>query len=249
MNEKDYRDFYDRVGELNGWNFSRLKCRVEGNAAQLYEEVLKVCKHTDLLLDIGTGGGEAILELHEAAQLLVGIDLSSGMIETAKANLRHAGVSNVRFIQMDAKRIDFPQQFFNVVSCRHSEFSAHQVAKVLSNDGTFFTQQVSEMDKQNLKHAFGRGQSYGDSDGNLMKSYIQDLSAAGFTNIKSFEYDSAEYYQSPEDLIFLLKYTPIIPDFGQNRNDFDILNKFITENQDEKGIRTNSKRFIITARK
>jgi SAM-dependent methyltransferase len=249
MNEKEYRDFYDRVGQSNGWDFSKLQCRVEGIAASLYEEVLKVCKGSDLLLDIGTGGGEAILAIHEAALLLVGIDLSSGMIQTAKSNLRKSGVPNVRFLQMDAEKLDFPDPFFDVVSCRHSRFSALQIAKVLSDDGIFLTQQVSERDKMNLKQAFGRGQSYGDLDGILMKRYVQDLSVAGFTEIKSFEYDTVEYYQSHEDLIFLLKHTPIIPDFGQNLIDFEILRAFIAENQSEKGIRTNSKRFMIKARK
>jgi hypothetical protein len=249
MNEEEYRDFYDRVGQSNGWDFSTLQCRVEGIAANLYEEVLNVCKGSDLLLDIGTGGGEAILAIHEAALLLVGIDLSSGMIQTAKSNLRNSGVPNVRFIQMDAEKLDFPDQFFDVVSCRHSGFSAHQVAKVLSDDGTFLTQQVSEWDKNNLKQAFGRGQSYGVLDGILMKRYVQDLSEAGFTEIKLFEYDSVEYYQSYHDLIFLLKHTPIIPDFGQTQDDFEILRAFIAENQSEKGIRTNSKRFMIMARK
>ncbi|MFC5401117.1 class I SAM-dependent methyltransferase [Cohnella soli] len=249
MNEKEYRDFYDRVGQLNGWDFSKLKCRVEETQANLYEEVKKCCKRSDLLLDIGTGGGEAILALREAALILVGIDLSSGMIQTANANLRNSGATNVRFIQMGAERLDFPEQFFDVISCRHSDFSAHQVAKVLSNGGTFFTQQVSEGDKINLKQAFGRGQSYGESDGNLMKKYINDLSEAGFIEIQSFEYDSAEYYETPEDFMFLLKHTPIIPGFGQNQDDFEILRAFIGDNQTEKGIRTNSKRFIIKARR
>ncbi|MFC5703246.1 class I SAM-dependent methyltransferase [Cohnella faecalis] len=249
MNEKEYMDFYDRVGPLNGWDFSKLKCRVEGTPANLYEEVKKCCKQSDLLLDIGTGGGEAILALHEAALLLVGIDRSSGMIQKARDNLRHSGLANVRFIQMDAERLDFPEQFFDVVSCRHSEFSAHQAAKVLSQGGIFFSQQVSEGDKINLKQAFGRGQSYGDSDGNIMKKYIQDITEAGFTEIQSFEYDSEEYYQTPEDLIFLLKHTPIIPNYGQDRDDFEILHAFIAENQTAKGIRTNSKRFILKARK
>ncbi|MBW5448931.1 methyltransferase domain-containing protein [Cohnella sp. CFH 77786] len=249
MDEKEYRNFYDRVGQWNGWDFSKLRCKVEGKTANLYEEVVKVSKRSDVLLDIGTGGGEAILSIHEAALLLVGIDLSSGMIQTANANLKRSGVSNVRFMQMDAGKLDFPERFFDVVSCRHSEFDADQVAKVLSEDGIFLTQQVSEGDKENLKQALGRGQSYGESTGILMRRYIQELSKAGFTEIKWFEYDTVEYYQAPEDLIFLLMHTPIIPDFGQNQKDFEILRAFIAENQNEKGIQTNSKRFVIKARK
>ncbi|QJD86032.1 class I SAM-dependent methyltransferase [Cohnella herbarum] len=247
MNEQEYRDFYDRVGQSNGWDFSKLKCRVEGEAADLYGEVKKHCKRSDLWLDIGMGGGEAILAMREAALLLVGIDLSAGMVQTAESNLRESGALNVRFMQMDAENLDFPKRFFDVVSCRHSGFSAIQVAKVLSWGGVFLTQQVSEGDKSNLKQAFGRGQSYGDADGKLMRKYVQDLSAAGFTEIQALEYDSTEYYQTPEDLIFLLKHTPIIPGFGHAREDFEILSAFIDQNRSDRGIRTNSKRFIIKA--
>lgn len=63
------------------------------------------------------------------------------------------------------------------------------------------------------------------------------------------EYDAIDYYQTPEDLIFLLKHTPIIPRFGEEKDDFDILGKFIITNGTEKGILTNSKRFMITANK
>ncbi len=249
MNEQEYKDFYDKVGQLNGWDFSKLKCNVEGATANLYEEVRKVSKRTDLWLDIGTGGGEAILAIHDAALLLVGIDRSPGMIRTAKSNLERAGVPNVRFHEMDANQLDFPERFFDLVTCRHSGFDAHQVAKVMSDKGTFWTQQVGESDKYNLKQAFGRGQSYGEPDGELMKRYVQELTEAGFTEIQTYEYDSAEYYQTPEDLIFLLKHTPIIPDFGHNQSDFNILRDFIAANQSDKGIRTNAKRFILWARK
>src|SRR5438105_3498544 len=83
MNAEEYRDFYDRVGELNGWDFSRVQCHVEGVSADLYAEVLASCRLSDLLLDIGTGGGEAILSIHDKALFIVGIDLSAGMLQTA----------------------------------------------------------------------------------------------------------------------------------------------------------------------
>lgn len=155
MNEKEYRDFYDRVGQSNGWDFSKLQCRVEGNAAHLYEEVLKVCKRSDLLLDIGTGGGEALLAIRDSALLLVGIDLSSGMIQTAKANLRNSGAPNVRFIQMDAEKLDFPDRFFNVVSCRHTP----RLFQILDNIEMILRYSASLLLKIKVKREFGQIQS------------------------------------------------------------------------------------------
>ncbi|NEN86902.1 class I SAM-dependent methyltransferase [Paenibacillus elgii] len=248
MNSIDYKQFYDKVGKTNGWDFSNVKCISEGIKWDFYSEVTKACKKSDLLLDIGTGGGEAILTIAEAALLLVGIDQSTGMIETATNNLANSGRANVRFLQMDAQELLFPENFFNIVSCRHSVFYAKEIAKVLVKEGIFLTQQVSENDKLNIKEAFGRGQALGITGGTLKHQCIAELSEAGFTHIQSFDCNVIEFYQTAEDLIFLLKHTPIIPNFGQSEFDFQILQQFIAENQTEKGIKTNSERFMIIAR-
>nr|WP_286672583.1 class I SAM-dependent methyltransferase [Cohnella hashimotonis] len=232
----------------NGWDFSKLKVLTEGARADIYEEVKRACRPSDLLLDIGTGGGEAVLDIRDAALLLVGIDRSSGMIRTAQANLAQVGAANVRFVQMDAERLDFPERFFDIVTCRHAGFNASQVARVLSPDGVFITQQVAEGDKLNLKQAFGRGQSYEETDGTLLRKYELALAEAGFMDIQSMEFDTEEYYRTPEDLIFLLKHTPIIPSFGHEKEDFEVLRAFMEDNRTEKGIRTNAKRFTIKAR-
>jgi ubiquinone/menaquinone biosynthesis C-methylase UbiE len=244
-----YKNFYDKVGKLIGWDFSQLKVVTEGEQWDFYNEVTQRCKRSDLLLDIGVGGGERLLSIADAALLLVGIDHSNGMMQTANANLQKSKKPNVRFMQMDAEKITFPESFFNVVSCRHSAFNAKEVAKVLENDGVFLTQQVSDNDKSNIKQAFGRGQQFGTNEGILKDKTLSDLSEAGFADIQFFEYDAMEYYESYEDLVFLLRHTPIIPNFGECDHDFDILHKFIEGNQTEKGIVTNSKRFMIIAKK
>jgi hypothetical protein len=49
--------------------------------------------------------------------------------------------------------------------------------------------------------------------------------------------------------MFLLTHTPIVPGFGDNPDDLDILRAFVEQNQTERGIRTNEERFMIIARK
>jgi SAM-dependent methyltransferase len=249
MNELEYKNFYDRVGEINGWDFSKIKSTSIGVQWDFYEEVKQICKPNDILLDIGTGGGEKVLGIASSILLLVGIDNSNGMIKTAKSNLKKSRVANVQFIQMTSEDLQFPNNFFDVISSCHAPFIASEVAKVLKEGGTFLTQQVSEADKLNLKQAFGRGQSFEEVDGALKDKYIQELKKAGFVEVHSFDYNAIEYYQRPEDLIFLLKHTPTIPNFGQEKKDFDILNDFIESNRTKKGICTNSKRFLIIANK
>lgn len=244
----NYEDFYDKVGREIGWDFGNIKGTSKDVNWSFYEEVKKICKSSDVLLDIGTGGGENVLGISPSVSFLIGIDLSSDMIETAKANLKNSSVSNARFIRMNAENIQFPNGFFDVVSNRHSPFSSKEIARIVNEKGTFITQQVSENDKLNLKTFFNRGQSFGEEDGTLKKHYVEELNKAGFSEVKTFNYDATEYIQRPEDLIFLLKHTPIIPNFGEENADYTILEKFIRENETEKGIITNSKRFMIVAK-
>lgn len=247
MNELEYKNFYDKVGRLNGWDFSKIKCETVGDSWDFYREVKERCKPSHILLDVGTGGGENVLNIASSAKLLIGIDNSNGMIATAHSNLKKSGIQNVEFLQMDSEALVFPHAHFDIASSCHAPFTATELSKVMKKDAVFLTQQVSEHDKLNLKEAFGRGQCLGERDGTLKEKYMRELSSAGFERVQVSEYDVTDYYSSPEDLIFLLKHTPIIPNFGEEEEDFTILQKFIDANSSEKGIRTNSKRFMMIA--
>ncbi|MEC0125537.1 class I SAM-dependent methyltransferase [Paenibacillus pabuli] len=245
----DYNAFYEHMGRLNGWDFSSLNVIAEGVEWNFYEEVARCACPSDLLLDIGTGGGEAVLSIAHAALLLVGIDLSQSMIETAKRNLAKSGSSpNVRFMSMNADQLTFPDGFFTIVTSRHAPFCAAEVFRVLDDDGVFLTQQVSEQDKHNISEAFGRGQS-ADCSGTLMMRYQNELHEAGFHDIRIREYNATEYYATTDDLLFLLTHAPIIPGFGEKESDLERFQQFVEQNRCDKGIRTNSARFMLTARK
>ena len=163
------------VGNRNGWDFSSLQVTHEGIEWNFYEEVMKKSRKTDVLLDIGAGGGESLLPIVFSLLFTVGIDISSSMVETAKNNVAEANLANVRFFQMSSNDIQFPDDFFDVISCRHAPFNSSEIARVLRDGGIFLTQQVSEADKLNIKEAFGRGQSYGETDGTLKEKYIREL--------------------------------------------------------------------------
>lgn len=245
----NYKKLYDKVGSLIGWDFSNIKVKSEGEKWDFYKKVVGYCRKSDLLLDIGTGGGERVLKIATNVLLLIDIDISKNMIQTAYKNLQKSPKNNVRFLQMDAKDLKFPNAFFNIVSCRHSNFFVDEISRVLVHDGVFLTQQVSEADKLNIKKAFNRGQSFGVKDGSAKEKYVKDLKEAGFSDIQTFDYDAKEWYATPDDLIFLLRNTPIIPNFGENDHDFDILSEFIKDTTEDKGILTNSKRYMIIAKK
>ncbi|EGA91063.1 Methyltransferase type 11 [Planococcus donghaensis MPA1U2] len=157
MDKCDYKKFYETVGNLNGWDFSKLQVQSDEPKWDFYDEVKRRAKTTDILLDIGTGGGEKILTIAPSLKFTVGIDLSHAMIQVAKENLKNSNLPNVQFLHMSSDKIGFPANFFDVVSSRHAPFNAKEVARVLNTDGLFLTQQVSEADKLNIKIAFKRG--------------------------------------------------------------------------------------------
>lgn len=241
-------NIFDKVGATLGWDFSQVRCISKGETWDLYRIASSKFNPTDLWLDIGTGGGEKVLQIASKVHLLVGIDASCAMLETAQRNLERSGLSNVRFLSMDASALTFPDGFFDVVTTRHCLFNPKEVARVLKPGGWFLTQQVEPGDKQNLKEAFARGQDYNESKP-LGIRYAQALESVGFDRVSHDLYDAEEIYERPEDLIFLLQNTPIIPDFGRLPGDWETLDRFIQAHQTDQGIRTNARRSLIVAQR
>lgn len=250
MAEKiDYKKFYERVGGKIGWDFSEVKVEKEGLKWDFYEQVKRKANNKGRILDIGTGGGKKILKASEGFDEVVGIDSSEAMISKAKENLEEAGVDNVEFKLMDSTKLKFADESFDVVTSRHAPYKADEVYRVLKEGGIFMTQQVSLGDIRNIKEVFGRGQGWGEEEGSFKERMVEELRDAGFKDIKVDEDEVDEFYQRVEDVLFLLKHTPIIADFGEREGDFEKMEKFIEENREERGIRTTEKRFMLVARK
>jgi len=76
------------------------------------EEILfpKYIQKGDIVLDLGCGAGRTTLPIHELKARVIGTDLSEVMIDTARA--KHPGIE---FRVMDASRIDYPDEYFDVV--------------------------------------------------------------------------------------------------------------------------------------
>jgi ubiquinone/menaquinone biosynthesis C-methylase UbiE len=72
------------------------------------------------ILDIATGTGMVAIE---AAQLVgfqgrvVGVDISTGMLEQAKRKIEALGLNNIEFVLADAEKLNFPANSFDIVLC------------------------------------------------------------------------------------------------------------------------------------
>ena len=248
---KNYeKQLYEKVGKVIGWNFNKIFERVKtiGKKWNFLETVKTFLKKETILLDIGTGGGEKLLQIAKFVKKAYGIDISKGMIITAKKNLSESKTSNVEFKLADANKLPFPKDYFDVITCKHAPFSVKELFRVLKPNGIFITQQVGEKDKQNIKDIFGRGQSFGGKSGTSMNRYIKELEQFKFKIIKKETYNATQYFESMKDIIFLLKNTPIIPHFNIEK-DKKYLQELEEKYKTAEGIKTNSNRYLIISKK
>ena len=106
---------YDGVAEA----FDRHSRRLSGKAATRLASLVHVGTR-DRVLDVGTGTGLLPFSLARGAQpprSILGIDISAGMIETARRRLRDelGDDPHVRFERMDAEQLQLPDASFDVV--------------------------------------------------------------------------------------------------------------------------------------
>lgn len=72
------------------------------------------------ILDIATGTG--IVALNAAQKVgsegkVIGVDISTGMLNNAKQKLAQTSLQNVEFIEADAEKLDFDDNSFNAILC------------------------------------------------------------------------------------------------------------------------------------
>lgn len=79
----------------------------------------------DLVVDVATGTGFTAFALAPFAREVVGIDITLPMLEAAQRLATERQVTNVRFLQGEARALPFPSGSIDVVACR---YSAHHVA-------------------------------------------------------------------------------------------------------------------------
>src|SRR4051812_24286731 len=77
-------------------------------------------KKKDIVLDVATGTGQPGLTIAQIATngKVIGIDLSEGMLAVAREQAASKGVVNYEATLSDVTELDFPDNYFDLVSCR-----------------------------------------------------------------------------------------------------------------------------------
>lgn len=110
------------------------------------EELIETLKpqKSDIVLDLATGPGYQAFALASCVQKVYGIDNKPELIRIAKEKAAQEGVKNAEFSVGAAQKIDYPDHFFDIVTCR---LALHHLSKprcvlseinrILKPDGKF----------------------------------------------------------------------------------------------------------------
>lgn len=115
--------------------------------AQFHKSLLDLVRPRpgDNILDVCTGLGEPAMSIASSIAPLgqvVGVDLSANMTEIARKSAAKRGLRNVDFVTMDAEKLEFPANSFDVaISCfgfqivTDPEAAAKEILRVLKPGG------------------------------------------------------------------------------------------------------------------
>lgn len=88
-------------------------------ASRIFEQ--RIIPHFAVMndaLDLGTGNGHTTFTLTKHFKNVVSVDTDSECLERAVAKAQDQAVGNLRVLAMDAHNLDFPDEAFDVVTCR-----------------------------------------------------------------------------------------------------------------------------------
>ena len=243
--------------EIKNWDFSEIKYTEESLTNwNIYDLLNEKATKNSYILDLGTGGGEKLLENFPEVKKIVGTDLSPEMIKTAKINLEKSKRKNIEFRVMDNLNMNVEDDYFDIVVARHTCINAKQIYKCLKKGGILLLRGVDKLDCFELKKMYGKGQAYNDIKPISQIDY-ENILDVGFKNVELVPIHIREYYKTKNDFIALLLKTPILQDFSEiNTNgnlneklDFSIIDNYINSHKTDKGILLIRRYYGIVANK
>ncbi len=232
MNEGEAGRWMDR-GELvrgweaeegrpfTGWDFSYLHGRmIEDQPPWSYPaRAAELMQQSSAVLDMGTGGGERLLELREdwPEKVVVTEDYPPNL-ELAEERLGRFGVKVVRVSLTEDDLMPFLNGEFDLVLNRHSGLNCSEVARILAPGGVFLTQQVHGLWAQHLLAEFGPVPQWPDS---TPEYYVPRLKKAGLDIAGVEEWQGDLIFRDIGALVYYLRAVPwLVPDFAvENHTD------------------------------
>ena len=205
---------------FSGWNFDYLtKARrmIEAPVKWNYYNIVLPClRKAQTMLDMGTGGGEALSGFAPLPPNTYATEQYRPNVKVARERLKPLGVKVVEIEEEKSPpfnaSLPFADEFFDLIVNRHEAYYPPELIRILKRGGLFITQQVGSMTVLNLKHFFAeKGEAVSNWD---LKSAVAELESAGFKIIEQQEDVQLQRFYDVGAIAYYLKAIPwIIEDF------------------------------------
>lgn len=239
----------DESRPFAGWDFSYLDGRMleEERPWSYPERAATLMQQSVSMLDMGTGGGERLLAMHDSWPSKIAVTENyAPNLAIARKRLEPLGV----VVEMSRLTRDDPMPFadqqFDLVINRHAAFNSAEVARMLANGGAFLTQQVHGLWAQDLFEAFDTKPKWPDS---IPAFYVPRLKAAGMKIAKVEEWRGKITFLDVGAVAYFLKAIPwIVPHFSVDTH-LDHLLALQERLEREGDLKFEDRSFLIEAQK
>jgi SAM-dependent methyltransferase len=206
---------YEEQQPFTGWDFSYLDGRmIEEQPPWSYlARAAELMQQSSAVLDMGTGGGERLLELRENwPQKVVVTEDYPPNLKLAEERLGPLGVKVASVSLTRDGLMPFESGEFDLVLNRHSGLNCAEVARVLASGGVFLTQQIHGLWAQDLLTEFGTAPQWPDA---TPEYYVPKLEAAGLDVEKVEEWQGQLIFHDVGAVVYYLKAVPwLVPGFS-----------------------------------
>ena len=171
----------EETAAFQGWDFSRLDGRWDSPSPTWdYVAIVKShLKDTDILLDMGTGGGEVLFTIGHPHKNTYVTEAYEPNVELCRRVLAPLGITVVQtFLDDRLDQLPFEDEKFDIIINRHESFDLNEINRTLKPGGYFITQQVGgkhchELTKRLCDHE-------PDHPGHSLEEYAGTLKGLGF---------------------------------------------------------------------
>lgn len=234
---------------FRGWDFSYLKNRMWEDAApwSYAGRAAELLRQSASAIDLGTGGGERLLELRSAwPPRMAATEEYPPNFTLSSEHLVPLGVAvkAVRLTRSDP--LPYADGEFELVLNRHSAFNSREVARILARGGTFFTQQVDGHWAEDLQAVFGVRPQWPDA---TLENSLAWLRAAGMEIVDAREHVGRLSFQDVSAVVYYLRAVPwLVPGFSAESH-FAGLKELQRRHDGGETLAFLAKTFLIEARK
>jgi SAM-dependent methyltransferase len=205
----------EEAAPFAGWDFSHLQGRALADEPpwSYMARAAELLRGSRRALDIGTGGGERLLELRGAwPPTVVAMEDHPPNTRLARERLGPLGVVVIDDPTSNHAPMPFAGGDFDLVLDRHAAFNAAEVGRILAPGGTFFTQQVHGRSAEDLMAVFGARPQWPTS---TLDKYVPRLEAAGLTIVASADWTGQHRFLDVGALVYYLRAVPwTVPGFS-----------------------------------